>query len=373
MTPKIENVLVQNEKSKKIKQGGHLNWNEVKSGILVFILKNGPVLESKIREFVEKSYNIKNQKTVNKHLHDLEKLNCIKRISEKRGLPNHWDTNTRGNLKYIKKEFPNIHLIEYTKTKNITIKTNFPGIGPRHEKKYFVFMSLFSALFDTFLDNEFEPMLASALELWDRNDYKDTVNSLTDFVYDRSFLRDNSLERMVDRSIPPTSKQIIEISKDELKTILAEIQYPYDEQDWGVKKEIVENKLLEKLTKVVLSKRPNNTEDQVQREVSEKIINRLYYTSKDGVFKIVRYQHLRMYKIYDRLCKHFYEDDFLRGKSSQEAKTFVDELEKCISRLNSEEIEDGINDLEALYDEWYNKCLKIDEARLIRRNVQPEN
>jgi len=39
-------------------------------------------------------------------------------------------------------------------------------------------------------------------------------------------------------------------------------------------------------------------------------------------------------------------------------KTFIDNLEKCIAKVNSEEMQAGIVELDALYDEWYEKCLQ---------------
>lgn len=371
MTPKFENDLAQYEKNKEIKQGGHLKRKEVKNGILEFILKNGPVLESDIRRFLEKSYTIKDQKTANTHLHDLQGISCIKQISDKKGLPNRWDIKTLGSLKNIKENFPNIHLMEYTKAKNIIIKTNFPGIGPRHEKKYFVYMSLFPSLFNTFLNNEFESMLSRAFKLWQINDFRDIINSRTDYVYEHSFLYKDWFD-------PSINDPRIEVSKDELQKILAEIPYPYEEQDHDIQEEIVEKKLLEKLVNVVLSKRPNSTKDQVQKEVSDKIIDRLFYTSPNGIFDIVFYHHARRQKTYDKICKHFYENDFICGRARQDAKTFVEKLEECIQNVNeaflqtpsseepkpAEKFQTRVNELDALYDEWYEKCLEKDKKGL---------
>jgi len=335
------------EKRKK-----HFNVGEVKERILEYILRcDSVVKESDISDFLKNEYNQFDRATVNRHLHDLGELKCVTKVRlVKKSRLNYWDIEFK-NLKNIKKEFSNIQLSNYTKAKNIIIKENFPDIQLRLYKKYFIHMSLFPSLFDTFLNNVFESMLNRALELWQINEYKDIINSLTDQVYERSFLLDDWLN-------PPAVKQIIEVSKDELETILAEIQYPSEEQNYDIKQGIVEQKLLEKLVKVVLAKRPDSTKEQVQKEVSKKIIDCLFYTSQDGVFEIVFYQHLRRYKIYDRLCKHLYENDFLIGKGSQDVKTFVDNLEKCIAKVNSEEMQAGIVELDALYDEWYEKCLQ---------------
>lgn len=116
MAPKIENALNKDELNKKRKRGGHLEWKRVKIGIIKFILLNDyPIYESKIREFVEKEYTIKDQKTVNKHLHDLQDLGCIKKISDKKGFPNRWDIKTIENIKNILFRFSELKLNEYSK------------------------------------------------------------------------------------------------------------------------------------------------------------------------------------------------------------------------------------------------------------------
>lgn len=104
-----EDDLAQNKENMKRKQGDHLKRNKVKIGILEFVLQNGGhILESKIREFVENSYDIKDQKTVNTHLHDLKDLGCLERFSLKRGLPNYWGIETIKNLEQILEEYSDL-------------------------------------------------------------------------------------------------------------------------------------------------------------------------------------------------------------------------------------------------------------------------
>jgi hypothetical protein len=329
----------------------HFNVGEVKTRILEYILRHEiPVKELELTEYLKEKYSEFNRASVNRHLSDLEKLKCVTKVTPvKKSRFNYWDIEFK-NLKNIEKEFLSIPLMEYTKSKDIIIKTNFPGIGPRYKKKYFVYMSLFPSLFNIFINNEFEPLLKRASELWRINDYKDIIDSKTDFVYEKSFLRHSLLN-------PLDVKQIIEISKDELQKALAEIQYPYEEQDWEIKQKIVEKKFLENLIKVILPKRPNGTEEQVRKEILNEIIDRLFYKSGDRVFEIVYYLDARRQKMYDRICKHFYENDFLVGKATKDAKKFVDDLEKCINKVNSEDIQAGIVELDVLYDEWYEKCI----------------
>jgi len=63
------------------KQGDHLKVGEVKSSIIMFILQTmEPVEEPAIRDFLLQKYNVINQGTINRHLHDLQKLDCIELI-----------------------------------------------------------------------------------------------------------------------------------------------------------------------------------------------------------------------------------------------------------------------------------------------------
>lgn len=340
--------------------------DKIYTEILNFILESeGSVKESVIRKSLKKD-----QGNMNRYLGKLEEHDYIKKIQKFNGQRgyNLLDITTVENLKNIKKGFLNIHLMEYTKAKNIIIKTNFPGIGPRHEKKYFVYMSLIPSLFDTFLNNEFELMVDRAFKLWQIDYYKDIISSQTDYVYEHSFLYKEWFD-------PSINYPRIEVSKDELQKILVEIPYPYEEKNYDIKKEIIEKKLLEKLVKVVLSKRPNSTKDQVQKEVSEKIIDHLFYTSPDGIFDIVRDQHEQLQKMYDKICKHFYEADFLMGKVDKDAETFVKNLDECIKNVNeaynqkpvdgeprsAENFQRRVDELDSLYSEWYEKCLQKDK------------
>lgn len=106
------------------KQGDRLNVGEVKSSILEFILENdGPAGEPAIRNFLLEKYNIADQGNINRHLHDLQKLDCIELIPpEKKGLKNVWDIKKLKNLKKIKQEFPEVRLNDYEKSINIILR-----------------------------------------------------------------------------------------------------------------------------------------------------------------------------------------------------------------------------------------------------------
>jgi len=361
-------------------QGQHYKKNEIKIAIIEYILSNkGEVSGSDIRKHLKEKYGIVDRKNIEDHLKKLKsEYHFIEKIKPPiDGFENKWVINKIRNLKNIDTEFPTIQLKDFTKAKAILINENFPDIQPRLYKKYFIYISLVPSLFNVFLNSDFESMFKRADELWQIEEYRDIINSKINFIYDKSFLLDDLLN-------PPAKKQIIEISKDELKTILFEIEYPADEQDLDIKEKIVENIFFDKLTEVLLSKRPDSTQDQVKKEISEKIINDLPCTLQDSVFEIVYYRYLQKYNIYDKVCKLFYETDFLKGvlkeKDSQDAKIFTKKLEECIENVNEafnhppaskkqdfmEEFparmfQKRVNELDALYNEWFEKCMQNDK------------
>ena len=76
------------------KQGERLKPDETKSYIIKDILENiGPIGEPDIRDHLKKKYDLRDQGTINRHLHYLNDNGCIELIpSKKEGLRNKWDT-----------------------------------------------------------------------------------------------------------------------------------------------------------------------------------------------------------------------------------------------------------------------------------------
>lgn len=106
------------------KQGDRLNVGEVKSNIIWFIFENiGPVGEPAIRAFLLQKYNVMDQGNINRHLHDLEKLNCIELISpRKKGLRNYWNITKLKHLKNINHQFPELRFNTQEKSINIILQ-----------------------------------------------------------------------------------------------------------------------------------------------------------------------------------------------------------------------------------------------------------
>lgn len=155
----------EDEENKKRKRGGHLERNKVKIGILEFILRNdGPIMESKIREFVEKSYVIKDQKTVNTHLHDLKDLGCIELIPPKKGFPNKWNITKINHLKKIRSNFENIKLNKCEKSLNVILIESGNILTTLEGLKVYIRLFLSVSLFNMFMEVDIESIYYGAFE-----------------------------------------------------------------------------------------------------------------------------------------------------------------------------------------------------------------
>lgn len=148
--------------------GDHLKWNEVKTGIIEFIIRSdGAIPEPEIRKFLAREYEIKNLGTIKKHLKDLQHrpYSCIEKIPGKKGYANRWDIKRIEQLKNIRLTFPRIRLNIYEKALNIiSKKRNFNQSNPKAERLHT--QILFSAsFFDVCLNNDIETLYAKADEI----------------------------------------------------------------------------------------------------------------------------------------------------------------------------------------------------------------
>lgn len=138
------------------KQGDRMNVGEVKSSILKYILKNEePVGEPAIREFLLKKYYIIDQGNINRHLHDLQKLDCIELIPpEKKGLRNYWDIKRLKNLRNIKQEFPEVRLNDYEKSIKIVLKEHEHFENSPEWLTFYLKLLLSASFFNTSIETE---------------------------------------------------------------------------------------------------------------------------------------------------------------------------------------------------------------------------
>lgn len=136
------------------KQGDRLNVGEVKSSIICFILKNvKSVGEPAIRNFLLQKYDLMDQGNINRHLHDLQKLDCIELIPpKKKGLRNYWDVTKLKNLKNIRHEFPELQLNTHEKSINLILMELGCGMYSPYWLRHYIQLLISTSFFNTCLE-----------------------------------------------------------------------------------------------------------------------------------------------------------------------------------------------------------------------------
>jgi hypothetical protein len=157
------------EKQDKRAQGDHLERNEVKKGIIVYILgHNYPVPEPELREHLDKKYSIRDVTNIKKHLKDLQKkpYSCIKKIVPKPGYSNKWDIDSIEQLRKIRKEFPEIDLTFYEKALNITLAQFMNLNDTLIEDNFRFFLGMSKTFFDMCIFTDKETLYERWLNLY---------------------------------------------------------------------------------------------------------------------------------------------------------------------------------------------------------------
>ena len=142
------------------KPGDRLSTGEVKTSILTHILKNdGPMEESAIREFLLNDLNVVAQSSINRHLNDLRKLDCLELIEPlKKGLKNNWDIKTLKNLRNIKHEFPGLQLNEYEKSITVILREHRYVMNSPVWLKHYIQLLVSSSFFNACIENSIDAL-----------------------------------------------------------------------------------------------------------------------------------------------------------------------------------------------------------------------
>ena len=142
---------------------------EVKSGIIELILEHkGRIEEPFIRSSLQEKYDGIDQGTVNRHLHNLQKLSCLDLIppSKKTTRSNRWNITTLKQLEKIKYHFPNIGLNRYEKSLDIVSRYHLRYISPAHYIIFRVQLLLSTSFCDLCIKNDTETFYAKAAEIY---------------------------------------------------------------------------------------------------------------------------------------------------------------------------------------------------------------
>jgi len=160
-------------------RGEKLKIGEVKAAIISYILENkNSVSEPDIRKHLLEKLGIKNQGTINNHLHELADLNCIESITpNKKSRSNFWDIIKFENLKNIRREFPKILLNSYEKSIMIIFNEHRYDIRKIENLDFYIKLLLSVSLFDAFLDADIHELIYKAKKIYLRDEgYTKTNN-----------------------------------------------------------------------------------------------------------------------------------------------------------------------------------------------------
>src|SRR5665647_1687162 len=149
-------------------QGEHLRRNEVKAGIIEFIISSkGAVPEPEIRKYLGKKYEIEDQGNIKNHLRDLQRrpYSCIEKIPPKPGFANKWDIKKIENLRNIRLHFPEIRLNIYEKSLNIVIEERDYNSGTPNANRFRVQLFLSVSFFDMCLKTTLKLYMPKLMKL----------------------------------------------------------------------------------------------------------------------------------------------------------------------------------------------------------------
>ncbi|QCR16560.1 hypothetical protein [Methanosarcina mazei] len=148
---------------------GEISQSGVKQKIIIYILKkNGPLEESKIRESLKREDKKINQGNINRHLHELEDLKCIKLTQTKKGRReyNLWDITSIQNLESIRSQLHEIQLNKYEKS--LAILLHKFGIDQKSSRYVYFFILLLSSpsFFNACMNTDVKTLHSRAREIF---------------------------------------------------------------------------------------------------------------------------------------------------------------------------------------------------------------
>jgi hypothetical protein len=364
----------------------HFDVGEVKSGIIEFILRHkGKIGEPFIRRSLQEKYDGIDQGTVNRHLHDLQKLGGLELIppSKKTTRSNRWNITTLKQLENVRQHFPDIQLNRYEKSLDIVSQYHLHYINPALYVIFRVQLLLSTSFFDLCIKNDTETFCAKAFEIYRfgegfeeymliQNYIDDIYVKLTNTIFkNTTFLLsvwnkhiDNSLKTNI-QSDPSEYLQTFSLSKELFQKILSNIK-PKAE---NVKEEVIGRKLVQSLSlrisheifrtslqEIADEKKLPRTAQKLAFDIRDDISNKMVEEDPQGLYhklaKINNHQQKIQYNSPFIIFEHCFENDILNDTVSDEEKEFIKRKKSSVQKDN-----EGIMS----YGEWYIRS-KLDTA-----------
>jgi hypothetical protein len=297
------------------KQGDRLNIGEAKASIIRFILENnGPVGEPVIRDFLLQKYDVIDQGNINRHLHGLEKLNCIELIPpEKKGLKNYWDITKLQNLKNIRHEFPELQLNKHEKSIIIVLKEIATYNDTRYWVTYYIKLFISTSFFNTCIELGFEKFEQGIHNIYitTSGSYRhQRINDLLKVCYS-ACVKYNSDFYMLEKPFTNRMKdafwELIKFNKDYLSNYF-KTYFPG---------------LPEEIPQVIFETKLSEIEEIPEKIPAEINCNELMTYLLNTIYLIIEQAQDYRFSKDDLLLKHFFNHDILLGVDSKDEHYFV--------------------------------------------------
>ena len=309
------------------KAGERLKIGEVKAAIISHMLRNnGSISEPEMRKYLLETLEIKNQGTVNDHLHKLEDLNCIELVtSDRKSRSNFWNITKINHLKNIRHEFPDIRINSYEKSIMIIFNERGYSLNKIENLDFYIKLLLSISLFDAFLDSDINELIYKSEQIYLRGDGNKEIQNYEYHV--EEFLK---LYKEANQDFKmPTELNIYQrhMSKEAFLKIFEEFHIKTD-----------------KMTKEL-----------------EEAYESFKKTDEDMTYKPVQI-----------LLNHFVNHDFYKNLESPDEKVYFENLKECIRKADEIWIEEGYPEIKR-----WSELLHLEELEvysdIIQKYKQPSD
>ena len=339
----------------------HYNMGEVKSEIIEVILRHkGLIKEPFIRKSLQEKCDEIDQSTVNRHLHDLQKLGCLDLISPSKETTrkNRWNIATLKQLEKIRHHFPNVELNRYEKSLDIVSRYHLDYISLARNVIFRVQLLLSTSFFNLCITNYTKTLCDKASEIYKfREGFEDylLIQSYIDYIYAKltntifkntPFLLSvwnrhihNSLKTNI-QSDPSQYLQTLSLSKEQFKKILSDIK----PQAEDVKEEVIGRKLVKLLSlrisheifrtsfqEIADEKNLKRMALKLASDITDDIFNRVVEEDPQGLYhkmvEINNHQRKIQYNSPFIIFDHCFGDDILNDTVSPEEQKFIKKIQ----------------------------------------------
>jgi len=356
----------------------HYDMGEVKSEIIGLILRHsGLIGEPFIRKSLQDKYDGIDQSTMNRHLHDLQKIGCLDLIppSKKTTRANRWNIATLKQLKNIRQHFPNIELNRYEKSLDIVSRYHLDYISPARNVIFRVQLLLSTSFFNLCITNDTKTLHDKESEIYKfgkgfENDlliqsYIDDIYAkLTNTIFKNTHFLLNVWDRHIHsplksniQSDPSQYLQTFTLSREQFQKLLNDIK----PQAEDIKEEVIGRKLVKllslRITHEIFRASLQEISDEMNlkrialklvSDITDDMFNKMVEEDPQGLYHkmvgINNHQREIQYNGPFILFDHCFEDDILNETVSNEEKEFI-KLKKGSVQKDKEGI--------ISYDEWY--------------------